>query len=142
MLTTISKLKGKNGLPATLQERLDKLNQMTASGDDIRASRNLDMAYELFTLGDTYIDKAIEIMDRYGVVEKKVKTTANNLMQSFDSFDKATHALFSTQGDKRQFCDNVDILREVCEAFTQFNVTIKRGPYLAPTLFLPTKQQQ
>ena len=117
------------------------------SGDLDRASKHLCIAYQLFTLANEHAESAYDIAARHGLCIKKIKTTANNLMQSFDSYEKVMNDIVHN-GDNPEnaydgFAFDNQILSEVIEAYlSNKEITIKRGPYLAPTLFLPSKQQQ
>ncbi len=117
------------------------------SGDLDRAAKHLCIAYQLFTLANEHAESAYDIAARHGLGIKKIKTTANNLMQSFDAYEKVMNDIVHN-GDNPEnaydgFAFDNQILTEVIEAYlSNKEITIKRGPYLAPTLFLPTKQQQ
>lgn len=117
------------------------------SGDMDRAAKHLCIAYQLFTLANEHAESAYDIAARHGLGIKKIKTTANNLMQSFDSYEKVMNDIVHN-GDNPEnaydgFAFDNQILTEVIEAYlSNKEITIKRGPYLAPTLFLPSKQQQ
>ena len=117
------------------------------SGDLDRASKHLCIAYQLFTLANEHAESAYDIAAKYGLGIKKIKTTANNLMQSFDAYEKVMNDIVHNGDDPENAYDGFafdnQILTEVIEAYlSNKEITIKRGPYLAPTLFLPTKQQQ
>lgn len=118
------------------QKRLD---EMIASGDINRLSRLLSIAYEIHTVADTYCQEAVDIMEKYDFVHKKIKTSANNLSQSFDVFDKVMHAFLDEHADKL-FCRSYETTKELLDACMNNTITVKRGPYLEPTLFLPEKK--
>ena len=114
------------------------------SGDMDRAAKHLCIAYQLFTLANEHAETAYDLAARYGLGIKKIKTTANNLMQSFDSYEKVMHDIVHTGDDPENayqgFAFDNQILTEVIEAYlSNKEITIKRGPHFAPTLFLPTK---
>ena len=117
------------------------------SGDLDRASKHLCIAYQLFTLANEHAESAYDIAARHGLGIKKIKTTANNLMQSFDAYEKVMNDIVHN-GDNPEnaydgFAFDNQILTEVIDAYlSNKEIVIKRGPYLAPTLFLPSKQQQ
>ena len=60
-----------------------------------------------FDDGVTQDIRLIEILNRYGLTDSKLKTLANNLMQSFDAFNKYVVAM---NEERRQLNDNVDVL--------------------------------
>ena len=135
MLRAITKFT-KDGHPITDEERLQLIKELTESGNEARASRLLDMGFQTFTIGNGFIEEAIEILNKYGLTDSKLKTLANNLMQSFDAFDKYVIAM---NEDRKQLYVNIDILRELLEAFSEHKILVERGPYFQPKLFLPQK---
>ena len=117
------------------------------SGDMDRAAKHLCIAYQLFTLANEHAESAYDIAAKYGLGIKKIKTTANNLMQSFDAYEKVMNDIVHNGDDPENAYDGFafdnQILSEVIQAYlSNKEIVIKRGPYLAPTLFLPSKQQQ
>ena len=137
MLRAISNFT-KDGHKVTDQERLQLIKELTESGNEARASRLIDMGFQTFTIGNSFIEEAISILNKYGITDSKLKTVTNNLMQSFDAFDKYVVAM---NEERNQLCDNVSILGELLEAFVDYDIHVERGPYYAPKLFLPQKQQ-
>ena len=128
-----------DGRPATQEERLAKIREFTESGTEARLSCMMDMAYETFTIGNAYIEEVVETMREYGFTDSKMKTLANNLMQSFDALDKYMIALHDKEGDRERLCNNIDVLREVIDALSENKVVVERGPYFGAKLFLPSK---
>jgi len=112
---------------------------MEESGDLNLLIRRLGIAYELFTIANSYVEESVDIMTRYDIVHKKLKTAANNLMQSFDVFDARMKALINTPSTTEHFRIDVETLEEIISTFMSSDVTIKRGAYVSPTLFLPEK---
>ena len=128
-----------DGRPATQVERLAKIREFTESGTEAHISRKMDMAYETFTIGNAYIEEVVSTIRQYGFTDSKMKTLANNLMQSFDALDKYMIAMH--EGDTRnQLCNNIDVLREVLDSFINHNIEVQRGEYYKAKLFLPTKK--
>ena len=127
-----------DGRPATQEERLAKIREFTDSGTEARISCMMDMAYETFTVGNAYIEEVVETMRQYGFTDSKMRTLANNLMQSFDALDKYMIALHEAD-TRNQLCNNIDVLREVIDALCENKVVVERGPYYQAKLFLPTK---
>lgn len=128
-----------DGRPATQEERLAKIREFTESGTEARLSCMMGMAYEVFTIGNAYIEEVVETMRQYGFTDSKMKALANNLMQSFDAMDKYMIALHDKEGDRERLCNNVDVLREVIDALCENKVVVERGPYFGAKLFLPRK---
>lgn len=128
-----------DGRPATQEERLAKIREFTESGTEARLSCMIDMAFEVFTIGNAYIEDVVETMRKYGFTDSKMRTLSNNLMQSFDALDKYMIALHDKEGDRERLCNNVDVLREVIDALSENKVVVERGPYFGAKLFLPSK---
>lgn len=128
-----------DGRPATQEEWLAKIREFTESGTEARMSCMMDMAYEVFTIGNAYIEEVVDTMRQYGFTDSKMKTLSNNLMQSFDALDKYMVALHDKDGDRERLCNNIDVLREVIDALSENKVVVERGPYFGAKLFLPSK---
>lgn len=111
------------------------------SEDSVTAAQQLSAAYLLFTLGNQYAESATDIMLKYHLVKKKVKTTANNLMQSFDAFDKEMQTMVTRGENALAFCNDAETLREIIDVFLSESIDVERGPYFKPKLFLPLKKQ-
>lgn len=87
------------------------------TGADKVVARRISMAYLISSISNAYFEEAVDIMEEHKLVHKKIKTTSNNLTQSFDSFDKAISALIDTQDAKLQLCSDYDIFKSVCDRF-------------------------
>ncbi len=94
------------------------------SGDSAKVSRLVSMAYLMGTVFQGYSEDAIDIMEKYKLVHKKIKTTSNNLVQSFDVYDKAVSALINTQDAKLQLCNDWEIFQETCDKFMNADVRV------------------
>lgn len=120
-------------------EQLDKVDAITKSGDLDLAARLLSAAYVISGVANGYAEDAVEIVERYGLKVGKIKTKANNLQQSFDTYDKEMWAMIHDHDAGLQLCEDTDVLRTLIDAFVRRDITIKRGPYMAATLFLPNE---
>ena len=122
------------------------IERMRESGDLDRAAKLLGMAYQVFTQANSFAEGAVSLMEQYGVIHKKAKTAANNLMQSFDAFDKVMSDMIKNGGASNpqsafdQLCFDTEMLSIILYGFMDNNIEVKRGPYLAATLFLPEKK--
>lgn len=87
------------------------------SGDSRRVSILISMGYLVQSVANEYNEEAIKIMENHNLVHKKIKTTSNNLTQSFDSFDKAISQLINTQDAKLQLCSDYGIFKAVCDRY-------------------------
>jgi len=122
------------------------MKRMKESGDLDRCAKLLSMAYQVFTQANSFAEEAVSLMEQYGVIHKKAKTAANNLMQSFDAFDKVMSDMIKNGGSSDpqsafdQLCFDTDMLSIILYGFMDNNIEVKRGPYLSATLFLPEKK--
>lgn len=129
-----------DGHPATKDDRLQKVRELTESGDEYAISHYMDVAFHLFTLGAEYVDNAMELLGKYGLNEKKIKMKSDNFNASFDALNKAIYPLYESQQAQTLTCNNYDAIKEVFEAIMEHkHLTIVRGAYYQPKLFLPQK---
>lgn len=94
-----------------------KFRAFIDSGNSNRVARYVSMAYLISSIANEYFEGAVELMGKYDLVHKKIKTTSNNLTQSFDSFDKAISQLINTQDAKLQLCSDYGIFKAVCDRY-------------------------
>ena len=115
------------------------IEEFRTSGDADIAAQKLSMAYLLMTLGNSYIEECVELMYKHHIVRTKVKTTSNNLMQSFDAWNKEMSSMISKPQNANLFCNDTSLLNEILDTFLTDHITVERGPYFKPKLFLPQK---
>ena len=115
------------------------IEEFRTSGDADIAAQKLSMAYLLMTLGNSYIEECVELMYKHHIVSTKVKTTSNNLMQSFDAWNKEMSSMISKPQNANLFCNDTSLLNEILDTFLTDHITVERGPYFQPKLFLPQK---
>ena len=115
------------------------IEEFRTSGDADIAAQKLSMAYLLMTLGNSYIEECVELMYKHHIVRTKVKTTSNNLMQSFDAWNKEMSSMISKPQNANLFCNDTSLLNEILDTFLTDHITVERGPYFQPKLFLPKK---
>lgn len=116
------------------------IKEMEESGEMRRLGELLAMAHQLFSIGNEMVEEVHEVIERRGLNYGKIKTMANNMMQSFDAYDKVFAAMM--HGDKEawaQVCQDNELLSEVVDAFMKNNIEVERGPYYIAKLFLPKK---
>lgn len=124
-----------------IAEHLARVEEMKQNGTLDKAAKLLSMAYLTFTTANAYAEQANSLLEPYGVVHKKVKTTVNNLTQSFDAYDNVMQSLIGgNQEALRQLCFDSDTLSDLLDAFMHNNIAVERGPYYQAKLFLPSKQ--
>ena len=122
------------------------IKRMRESGDLDRVAKLLSMSYQVFTQANSFAEEAVRLMEEYGVIHKKAKTAANNLMQSFDAYDKVMSDMIKNGGSSdpkgafEQLCFDTEMLGIILDGFMNNNIEVERGPYYAPKLFLPEKQ--
>ena len=124
-----------------LVNHLAKVAEMQANGTLDSAAKLLSMAYLTFTQANRYAESANDMLEPYGMVHGKVKTAVNNLMQSFDAYDKVMQGLIGgNQVALRQLCFDSETLDELLDAFMLNNIEVERGAYFKAKLFLPEKK--
>lgn len=127
-------------MTAAMMEHQRKVAEMQENGILDRAARLLSMAYLTFSQANRYAEAANDMLEPYGMIHKKVKTTVNNLMQSFDAYDKVMQTLIhGDDGALRQLCFDSEMLDDMLDAFMLNNIEVERGPYYKAKLFLPQK---
>ncbi len=98
--------------------------EFVETGADKIVARRISMAYLISSISNAYFEEAVDLMEKYKLVHKKIKTTSNNLTQSFDSFDKAISSLIDTQEAKLQLCSDYEIFKATCDKFMNADVRI------------------
>ena len=120
---------------------IEKLIEEFKTSDDAdKAARRLSMAYLLMTTGNHYAEESVELMEKHHIVRTKVKTTSNNLMQSFDSWNKEMASMIGERENANLFCNDTTLLTEILDTFLNERIEVERGPYFKPKLFLPNKK--
>ena len=115
------------------------IEEFRTSGDADIAAQKLSMAYLLMTLGNSYAEECVDLMYKHHIVRTKVKTTSNNLMQSFDAWNKEMSSMIGKPQNANLFCNDTSLLNEILDTFLTDHITVERGPYFKPKLFLPQK---
>lgn len=115
------------------------IEEFRTSGDADIAAQKLSMAYLLMTLGNSYAEECVDLMYKHHIVRTKVKTTSNNLMQSFDAWNKEMSSMIGKPQNANLFCNDTSLLNEILDTFLTDRITVERGPYFKPKLFLPQK---
>ena len=98
------------------------------------------MAYLLMTTGNHYAEESVELMEKHHIVRTKVKTTSNNLIQSFDAWNKEMSSMIGKTENAYAFCNDTSLLTEILDTFLTAHITVERGPYFQPKLFLPERK--
>lgn len=116
------------------------VKEMESSGELRRLGENLSMAHQLFSIGNTLVEEVCRVVEEKGISYGKMKTLANNMMQSFDAYDKVFAAMMHDDNEAwEQVCHDNELLTEVIDALMHNNVVVERGPYFGAKLFLPSK---
>ena len=113
------------------------IEEFRKSADSDTAARQLSAAYLLFTVANQYVEEANELIEKHHLLRKKIKTTANNLMQSFEPFHKEMSSMIGSKDNAHLFCNDSTLLREIIDVFLEQHIEVQRGPYFQPKLFLP-----
>ena len=116
------------------------IEDFRTSGDADIAAQKLSMAYLLMTMGNHYAEESVALMYKHHIVRTKVKTTTNNLMQSFEAWNKEMSSMIGKTENAYAFCNDTSLLNEILDTFLSDHITVERGPYYQPKLFLPSKQ--
>lgn len=98
------------------------LRNFIESGDSKRVSVLLSMGYLVQSVANAYNEEAIEIMEKHGLVHKKIKTKINNLIQSFDAYDKAVFSLIDSKEARENLLEDYDTFRGLCDKFMNADV--------------------
>ena len=126
---------------AAAMEQQRKAAEMQENGTLDVAAKLLSMAYLTFSRANAYVEEANAMLEPYDMMHKKVKTTVNNLMQSFDAYDKVMQGLIGgNQGALRQLCFDSDTLSDLLDAFMTNKIEVVRGQYYQAKLFLPERK--
>lgn len=87
------------------------------SGNEHRVAKLIAMAYILQSVANEYSEEAADLMAQYGLMHKKIKTTSNNLTQSFDAFNNVLSSLIEDDDARLQLCDDYDQFKKFCDEF-------------------------
>lgn len=98
-------------------EQDPNLRNFIESGDSKRVSVLLSMGYLVQSVANAYNEEAIDIMEKHGLVHKKIKTKINNLTQSFDAYDKAVFSLIDSKEARENLLEDYDTFRGLCDKF-------------------------
>lgn len=124
-----------------MQELQRRIQEMRVNGTFDRAAKLYSMAYLTFTQANNYNEQANGILKDYDMVQGKIKTAVNNLMQSFDAYNKVMSSLIGeNMAALSQLCFDSDTLNDMLDAFMLNNIEVERGPYYKAKLFLPSKK--
>ena len=93
------------------------------SGDSIRVARLLSMQFLVQSISNAYGEEAVELMEKYDLVHRKIKTRINNLTVAFDLYDKELFQLIDTDGAKKRLLEDYEYFKSVCDKFMNLNET-------------------
>ena len=88
-----------------------------ASGDATKVDKLISMAYLTISIANAYNEEAIEILEKYTLVQKRFKTKVFNLKAAFDAYDKELFSMVSGEDQQRAFCLDYDILKEILDEY-------------------------
>lgn len=103
----------------------EKYKRYIETKSDHYVAKRISLAYILFSVANSYCEEANDRLAEYDLVHKKIKTTANNLMQSFDAYDKVLRTLIHPESECNvnhtdvggQLCEDYDIIKNACDEF-------------------------
>lgn len=96
------------------------------SGDSTRVSVLVSMTYLMQSVANGYAEEAIALMEKHHMVLSKIKTTANNLAQSFNAFDKCCFSLIKTHEAQNILCHDYDNFQAICDHFMNLDKAMER----------------
>lgn len=94
-----------------------RMIQYRECGDDVRVNKLISMAYLTNSIANAYNEEAIEILEKYTLVQKRFKTKVFNLKAAFDAYDKELFSMVSGEAEQRTFCLDYDILKEILDEY-------------------------
>lgn len=97
------------------------------SGDSLKAAKLSTMAYLAISVGNAYNEQAIDILQKYNFVQKKLKTRINNLSQSFDSYNLEVSPLVNGEEARKLLLEDYDAFSEMCELFMNASKQISKS---------------
>lgn len=109
------------------------------SPDAVVATKKMSMSYLLFGIANQYAEEAQELMLKYHIMRKDIKTKSNNLMQSFESYNKTMAKMVNAANGHTALCNDTDLMGEIVDVYCNQMIKVVRGDYFEPTLFLPRK---
>ena len=94
-----------------------RLRHFVESGDADTASRLISMAYLLFSIAEQYTEEANELIRKHGLYHFNLKYLGNNLIRSFDMYDRQLRTMIVDEEAKTQPCKDYDIFEQVCRRY-------------------------
>lgn len=94
-----------------------KIQEYINSDDSAKVNKLISMAYLVSTIANAYAEEAVEILEKYALVQKKFKTKVYNLHAAFDAFDKEMFKMINCEEGKKAFCLDYDIVRKLLDDY-------------------------
>lgn len=89
-------------------------------GAKLKVSKLISMSYLVASVFDAYQEEAQEIMDKYHMTVKGIKTKANNLTQSFDAYDKEMRTFLNEEEARKLITEDYENLKSLCDRFMNY----------------------
>lgn len=90
------------------------------SGSRLKVSKLFTMAYIVATVFTEYVDEAQEIMEKYHMNQKSIKTKANNLTQYFDAYDKVMRSFLNEETAKKLLTEDYEDFKRITDKFMNY----------------------
>lgn len=101
----------------TLQD--EDIQRYINDGDSAKVNKLISMAYLMMTIANAYNEEAIEILEKYQLVKKKIKTRMVNLRTAFELYDKQMFELIHKEEGRRALCLDYDIFKKMCDDYME-----------------------
>ena len=90
------------------------------SGTRLKVSKLFSMSYLLASVMNAYQEEATELMDRYHMNQKGIKMKADNLINSFNAYDKEMRKFLKEEGARKFLCEDYENLKRLCDGFMNY----------------------
>lgn len=91
------------------------------------AAKKIAMGYLAASIGNAYLEDAVDDLKAIGMYRHEVKKRMNDAMHYFDMFNATVKWVFTAAGDAsvgRQLTDDYEILKESCDRFMGADVRV------------------
>ena len=90
------------------------------SGTKLKVSKLFSMGYIVASIFTAYIEEAIGLMDKYHMNQKGIKMKGENLIRSFDAYDKEMRSFLNDEEARRALCEDYENLKRLCDKFMNY----------------------
>lgn len=90
------------------------------SGAKLKVSKLFSMGYIVASVFSAYMEEATDIMNEYHMNQKSIKMKADNLVRSFDSYDKTMRSFLKEEEAKKLLCEDYENFKRLCDRFMNY----------------------